>query len=348
MYQEPQSVSAARAIIARRIGKGRPPIVVKYSGGKDSTLLCQLTLEARDRAGSQQKIFVMFNDTTHERPSYVERVERVGKALENLPNVSFIKTVPPVKYRVLPLIIGKGYPAPNFRFRYCQKYLKIDPTLRAYKGLRDEYGEGQLVAFLGRRKAESINRKTKLEKLNAPYYCTRIVDGVYEGDPIADVGNDELWQYLNHVGTFVWGDTVEELAEYYKRFDRTRFGCWLCTFQQKERGGTTARDIFREYLREINVDKEKRNVTTTERQEERLKNGEASGRFTDAARTEILYKILELEREYPAEAPIISDDELNAIYDYWEEEASRRQGEFLDGPCLMSILKKFNRDKAIQ
>ena len=60
-------------------------------------------------------------------------------------------------------LIGKGYPAPNTKFRWCTERMKIRPSDRFLRKISSESGESVLV--IGTRKAESANRAISLENL---------------------------------------------------------------------------------------------------------------------------------------------------------------------------------------
>src|SRR5438105_232293 len=60
-------------------------------------------------------------------------------------------------------LIGKGYPAPRLKFRWCTERLKIRPSNRFIRDVVRQSGEAILV--LGTRKAESQVRAARMSKL---------------------------------------------------------------------------------------------------------------------------------------------------------------------------------------
>ena len=59
-------------------------------------------------------------------------------------------------------LIGKGYPAPNTKFRWCTERMKIRPSDRYLRKMAAESGEAILV--VGTRRAESSNRAQSIAK----------------------------------------------------------------------------------------------------------------------------------------------------------------------------------------
>ena len=60
-------------------------------------------------------------------------------------------------------LIGKGYPAPRRKFRWCTGSLKIDPSNRFIRNVVKSNGEA--IVILGTRKAESTARAKRMKKL---------------------------------------------------------------------------------------------------------------------------------------------------------------------------------------
>ena len=59
-------------------------------------------------------------------------------------------------------LIGKGYPAPRLKFRWCTERLKIKPSNKFIREVVRASGEAILV--LGTRKAESANRAANMAR----------------------------------------------------------------------------------------------------------------------------------------------------------------------------------------
>jgi DNA sulfur modification protein DndC len=96
-------------------------------------------------------------------------------------------------------LIGKGYPAPNTKFRWCTERMKIRPSDRFLRKLSSESGESVLV--IGTRKAESANRSisiTRFEKESTRENFQKHVNlsNVVSYLPIKNWSNDDVWLYL--------------------------------------------------------------------------------------------------------------------------------------------------------
>lgn len=125
------------AVMAERTGL---PVVVSYSGGKDSLVALDLTV----RAGIEPTI--LFNNTGLELPETIENVYKVADryGLELIvanAGDEFWKAV------------GKFSP-PAKEFRWCCKVVKMAPIGRVYK---ERFPDGALVV-IGQRALESIDR----------------------------------------------------------------------------------------------------------------------------------------------------------------------------------------------
>ena len=112
------------------------PWVIGYSGGKDSTTALQLiwtAISTLPREQRQKKIYVISSDTLVETPvvsRYIDvSLERIAKAAIALDMPIFAhKVVPEVDKSFWGNLIGRGYPAPSRRFRWCTERLKIEPA----------------------------------------------------------------------------------------------------------------------------------------------------------------------------------------------------------------------------
>ena len=151
-------------------------------------------------------------------------------------------------------LIGKGYPAPRQKFRWCTERLKIKPSNKFIRGVVQQYGEAILV--LGTRKAESQRRAATMEKHEARRVRERLRPNaslpnslVYT--PIEDWTNDDVWLYLMQVKN-PWGHDNKSLLGMYQGATEggecplvvdtstpscgtSRFGCWVCTVVDKDR-----------------------------------------------------------------------------------------------------------------
>lgn len=241
------------------------PWIIGYSGGKDSTAVVQLIWTAIAELPIEQrkkKIHVISTDTLVENPivsTWVERSHASMKALARDKNMPFIPRIlrPKVDESFWVNLIGRGYPAPRHKFRWCTERLKIKPSNRFISNVVTQNGEA--ILCLGVRKAESTARAKVMEK-NSRY---RIRDnlspsGTLAGcliySPVENWSNDDIWFYLNRVKN-PWGITNKDLLGMYAGASAdgecplvvdtstpscgdSRFGCYVCTLVEKDKSMT--------------------------------------------------------------------------------------------------------------
>ena len=233
------------------------PWVVGYSGGKDSSATLQLVWLAIRKlpvAESQSAdLHANSTDTLVEQPLVSRWVKT---SLDRMRNAAREQELPFQPHKLTPEVansfwvnlIGRGYPAPNQKFRWCTERLKIKPSNKFIRGVVQKYGEAILV--LGTRKAESQRRAANIEKHAARRVRERLVPNaslpnslVYT--PIEDWNNDDVWLYLMQVKN-PWGHDNKSLLGMYQgatdggecplvvdtstpSCGTSRFGCWVCT-----------------------------------------------------------------------------------------------------------------------
>ena len=258
------------------------PWVIGYSGGKDSTAVLQLVWYALQQLKAEGKchkdVHVISTDTLVENPfvaMWVEKsLERMKEATEQqgLP-IHPHRLTPAVKDRFWVNLIGKGYPAPRYKFRWCTDRLKIAPSNTFIKNLVNKRGEAILV--LGTRKAESHARASSMEHYERIATNTRRADGltangsldrVWVYTPIADWTNDDVWIYLNSVVN-PWNFPNQDLMGMYQGATEggecplvvdkstqscgdSRFGCYVCTMvsEDKSMSAMIANDDEKEWM----------------------------------------------------------------------------------------------------
>lgn len=238
------------------------PWVVGYSGGKDSTAVLQLVwlallkIEENDR---RKPVHVISTDTLVENPIVASWV---NQSLERMREAATGARVPVEPHRLTPEVtdsfwvnlIGKGYPAPRPRFRWCTERLKINPSNGFITDVVRESGEAILV--LGTRKAESAARARTMEKHTRFRTRERLspsgtLTNALIFSPIEDWSNDDVWLFLMQVAN-PWGYNNKDLLTMYQGaspdgecplvVDTTtpscgdsRFGCWVCTLVEQDK-----------------------------------------------------------------------------------------------------------------
>src|ERR1700680_3937619 len=149
------------------------PWVVGYSGGKDSSAILQLVWNAIRELPPERRpktIHAITTDTLVEQPlvaAWVDRSHvrmREAAAAQGLP-ITPHKLTPETEDSFWVNLIGKGYPAPRLKFRWCTERLKIKPSNKFIREVVRASGEAILV--LGTRKAESAIRAANMARHEA-------------------------------------------------------------------------------------------------------------------------------------------------------------------------------------
>lgn len=164
---------------------------------------------------------------------------------------------PEVKNTYWVCLIGKGYPAPRIRFRWCTDRLKIQPANRFIRDIVRSSGE--VILVLGMRKAESSKRSAVMEKHEKGRLRDRLsprssLINALAYTPIENWNNDEVWIYLMQWEN-PWGYSNQELFHLYRGATAdnecplvvdtstpscgdSRFGCWVCTLVSQDKSMT--------------------------------------------------------------------------------------------------------------
>lgn len=238
------------------------PWVVGYSGGKDSTATLQLvwhTLARMPVAERVKPVYVISTDTLVENPIVALWV---SKSLERMSGEAAQQGLPVTAHRLTPEVentfwvnlIGRGYPAPRPKFRWCTERLKINPSTRFISSIVQKHGEAILV--LGTRKAESQARARVMEHYEAKRIREKLspngsLPNSYVYSPLEDWTNDDVWLYLMQVPN-PWGYNNKDLLTMYQGASAdgecplvvdtstpscgdSRFGCWVCTLVEQDK-----------------------------------------------------------------------------------------------------------------
>jgi len=215
-----------------------------------------IDLDPAERLNSDH---VISTDTLVEQPLVAAWVDaslaRMSTAAgeQGLPFVPH-KLTPEVENTFWVNLIGKGYPAPRNKFRWCTERLKIMPSNKFIHDVVRSNGEAILV--LGTRKAESQRRAITMSKLESKRVRERLAPNaslpnslVYT--PIEDWNNDDVWLFLMQVKN-PWGHDNKSLLGMYQgateggacplvvdsstpSCSTSRFGYWVCTVVEKDR-----------------------------------------------------------------------------------------------------------------
>ncbi|NJK38815.1 MAG: DNA phosphorothioation system sulfurtransferase DndC [Oscillatoriales cyanobacterium RM2_1_1] len=238
------------------------PWVIGYSGGKDSTTVLQLVWNAISTLPPDQRtkpIHVISTDTLVENPIIATWV---NQSLDRMKTAAQAANLPFQPHPLKPNVentfwvnlIGKGYPAPRQKFRWCTERLKIQPSNQFVRDIVRDNGETILV--LGTRKAESQKRAATMDKHAEKRLRDRLSPNaslpnslIYS--PIEDWSNNCVWLYL-HQYPNPWGHSNKDLFLIYRgatadnecplvvdtstpSCGSSRFGCWVCTLVDRDK-----------------------------------------------------------------------------------------------------------------
>jgi DNA sulfur modification protein DndC len=256
------------------------PWIVGYSGGKDSTAVLQLVWSAIEALAPEKRVkpvYVISTDTLVENPIVAAWVTKSLETMEASAQKRGLpfkpnRLIPEVKDTFWVNLIGKGYPAPRPKFRWCTERLKIKPSNAFIKRVVRRHGEAILV--LGTRKAESSARAATMTRHEKYRVRDRLSPNaglpnslVYS--PIEAWSTDDVWVYLMQEEN-PWGFNNKDLLTMYQGasadsecplvVDSTtpscgdsRFGCWTCTLVEKDKSMTAMiqNDDEKEWMRPL-------------------------------------------------------------------------------------------------
>ncbi|OUY08057.1 DNA phosphorothioation system sulfurtransferase DndC [Acinetobacter populi] len=342
------------------------PWVVGYSGGKDSTCALQLVWNALANLPKEQRqkpVYVISSDTLVETPVIVRYID---KNLDNIQKKSDELGLPFKVQKVSPRVersfwvnlLGRGYPAPSNKFRWCTERLKIEPANEFITQRVAEFGE--VVVVLGVRSSESATRAQviamhKIKGTKLARHSSLLNAFVFA--PIETFSTDDVWNYLLQ-NKSPWNNDNRELVTMYRNaqagecplvVDKTtpscgnsRFGCWVCTVVQHDKSMEAMVESGEEWLEPLleyrdllssTQDPEKKfNYREFKRRNGQVAFNHANGKLVPGPyklefRKVLLRKLLEVQKLVQAEAPIgeapilIHPEELHEIRRIWRSES---------------------------
>lgn len=340
------------------------PWVVGYSGGKDSTAVLSLVWAMLASLSPDQRtrpVHVISTDTMVENPVVVAWVNR---SLDAMRAAAEAQGLPVTPHRLRPAIkdtfwvnlIGRGYPAPRHKFRWCTDRLKIQPSNTFITNLTQQ---GQVILVLGTRKAESAARARTMAKHEQGRVQDRLspnagLPGSLVYSPIEDWANDDVWIYLMQRPN-PWGFNNRDLLGMYQGASEggecplvvdtstpscgsSRFGCWVCTMveQDKSMAAMVTNDEEKVWMRPLLALRDELDIEDDRHlRDHRRMNGTVQlhkkrlihGPYTPAARAMWLRRVLEVQAEVRRGAPeemreieLISLDEMDEIRRIWVTE----------------------------
>lgn len=342
------------------------PWIIGYSGGKDSTASLQLVWNAIADLPVEQRtkdIHVISTDTLVENPVIaawvVNSLDRIGRAADILGlRIKAHRLTPALGNRYWVSLIGKGYPAPRNRFRWCTDRLKISASTKFIQELSEANNEAILV--LGQRRGESQARDKVMDEYSG---STRgrlnrnkdpKLSRVWVYLPVETWTSDNVWEYLI-TSPNPWGVDNQELFSIYRgatpdaecpivvdtstpSCGDSRFGCYVCTMvsQDKSMQAMIQNDDQKAWMQPIldfrnkNLSIKDHDVRDFQRMNGRVKlmNGALiHGPYLQEQRAKLLEELLRTQKKIRDSKvagydriELISLEELDEIRRLWVEE----------------------------
>ncbi|WP_168173400.1 phosphoadenosine phosphosulfate reductase family protein [Thalassospira sp. MCCC 1A02803] len=311
--------------------------IIGFSGGKDSTALLKVIYAAYLSCETKPtKIDVIYCDTGVENPILDRYVKNLFSSLNRefqRERVSFETHLlkAPVSDRFFVKVIGRGYPTPTNKFRWCTNKLRIGPV----SNFIGSAAEADAIVCLGLRRNESIQRDRSLSNNGNHIWQEQTEAGnKYRLFlPILDFSVEDVWEAICEMSSPA-SINANELAELYKGASGEcpivrpleptpcgsgRFGCWTCTVvrQDKSSLGLIRAGFselipfydFRSWLLQIRNDPDRR-------WPQRRNGATGPGPLTLSARKEIYSKLQKLERE--TGTTLLEAEEVQEIERLWK------------------------------
>jgi len=309
--------------------RGYSDWVITFSGGKDSTATLIIALEtALLIQGAVNRIDVFYADTGLEIPlihnfaleflGFIKNFQRV----KNLPlEVKIVRPEPEESFWAC--LIGKGYPPPHQKFRWCTKRLKIAPIEKVLKTLKNP---SKTLVITGVRFNESKDRNKRL--VNSCSRGGECGQGVWFQHssrlnlgylaPIIDWSDCEVWDFLNIYAPCL-GYPTEKLEPEVYNGRGTRFGCWMCTVVRQDKALEKITSLPKwAYLRPL-MEFRNRVIEIAYLPSSRVKrrNGRPGGLKLEV-RKRLLSELIKLQDVVGMK--LISDEEVKFIKKMWKKE----------------------------
>lgn len=202
------------------------PVVLAFSGGKDSSLTVDIFLKMlrahpdapkNGGAGLKRPVHLFFSDTGLEFEPLSELVDSMLDKIQSLADkyslpVFVKKVMPEPEQSFYYLTAGAGYRIADRQQRYCTTRWKVDPQHHYFKEL---FGDKiAYVGVTGQRKDESPERREKLERTTIDgMHKTHEMPECHLLTPIEDLTTDQVWEYLLTQGG-EWLDADALLSTY--------------------------------------------------------------------------------------------------------------------------------------
>ena len=229
------------------------PWSLGYSGGKDSSALLKLTYNAVLNLKNRNKIItIVYCDTGVEIPILRDFVYKTfdkfkNEILENQLPFKVKIVEPKLENRFFSKLIGKGYPPPTNKFRWCTDRLRVMPIQQLQNNNKNEN-----IVLVGIRQGESKERDKIISRHNTknPYYFKQTnFPKVKIFAPIIDYKISDIWSILKNNKSPNSINGIELESIYLDAgtnqidfkdisspsLEKGKFGCWVCTVVRKDK-----------------------------------------------------------------------------------------------------------------
>lgn len=331
--------NASIEIIKKVYAQDTLPWFVGFSGGKDSSLVLKLIFSAlKELPEKHKRITVLYCDTGVEIPLMrnvvVKTLNKLKKEAKELDLPIKIRIVKPrLQDRYFVKVIGRGYPPPTNKFRWCTDRLRINPINTIVRSV-----DTRKLIVLGVRLGESTERDKTISRHSTHNKYFLRQSGTKQSQifsPIIDYSVKDVWSSLIDL-EYPAAIDAKRLASIYKDAGsecpiirdshgtpcgQGRFGCWTCTVVRKDKSVSSLvsegyKDLqpllnFRNWLAEFRDDK---NFRARYR-----RNGQKGlGPITLEGRKIILKMLLKAQRD--SNRKLLETTELNIIRDLWRQD----------------------------
>jgi DNA sulfur modification protein DndC len=248
--------------------------IIGYSGGKDSTAALQVVWHALSKLPEEKRkkmVHVICTDTLVETPVIVEYI---NNTLHLIDKAAGDQKMPFKTHRLNPEVndsfwvnlIGRGYPAPQRKFRWCTERMKIKPADKFITQTVSEHGE--VILVLGIRKSESMTRAQvmSLYEIKGTVLSRHsTLPGAFVYAPVQNFTTNDVWTYLLQ-NKSPWGNNNRDLVAMYQNAQgecplvvdtttpscgNSRFGCWVCTVVERDRSMESMIDHGQEWMESL-------------------------------------------------------------------------------------------------
>lgn len=207
------------------------PLIVSYSGGKDSSVLAIVADYAIEQGIiKNSQVEFLFADTRMEMPNLIGQIHKFAEYLQAKGrNVRIVKSRDTYTYWTR--ILGEGVFVANHYARWCVRQLKVQP-IEKHMRMRGELSD--YVAVTGIRLDESAVRREKYEghkevltSCDTASECLVSLEHNEKLHPLLEWRNCNIWDFIQF-HEYAQPYPLSELRDIYFDLDNLRYGCWTC------------------------------------------------------------------------------------------------------------------------